>query len=546
MRTAPRSTAPAPRASSSGAKLVCVAGPCSGMEFPLAGEEELVIGRAADNPISIPDTSVSRRHLGVRKLGNGWVAQDLGSGNGTLINGAPPSDGQALRNGDVLTLGDTELSFVDLDTQTDKRAAPRMSGSIPARRATTGAPDVRARLRRQGAPSNDPGVKGRKRRVLLLVTVVAALLVGGLVFLKREQDKQSLARRAEQQRITDARAQLGAWFQEATHLVREGKWVQAKERLEQIREQAPNYPGVADYLARAEVEIPIQQRLAEAEAAVEKNRLGEAMALLKQVNPDTQQWERESGIRSRVEGKLTARVAEAAAAANRSEFQAAIDIAEDVLQAFPGNRDAALIAESAKRALDAKNAPKVVVAGPAPKLWEPAVSRYLDGDISGALAVLDDCARQRAPRCAELGKDMRDFSALFKRVEDLDARGLSRLLSLDRQITGGRQSKMAATAGTRAGTIFYKSASSAKASGQWAKAIEYAQRALEADTGNAGARAILEELRKKAQDIYFLGYQQRATNPDEALARFQEVVAMTPPGDEWHEKAKGRIRELAP
>jgi hypothetical protein len=55
------------------AKLVATAGPASGEAFALDGDE-LVVGRASDNAISIPDTSVSRKHLLIRRAGEGWAA----------------------------------------------------------------------------------------------------------------------------------------------------------------------------------------------------------------------------------------------------------------------------------------------------------------------------------------------------------------------------------------------------------------------------------------------------------------------------------------
>src|SRR5262245_18567414 len=94
-----------------GPKLVCLSGPSAGEEFPL-WEGEMVVGRATENAISIPDTSVSRRHASLRQVGEEWVCADLGSGNGTLINGERISEETPLRGGDLITLGDTELSFV--------------------------------------------------------------------------------------------------------------------------------------------------------------------------------------------------------------------------------------------------------------------------------------------------------------------------------------------------------------------------------------------------------------------------------------------------
>src|SRR5690348_8943965 len=54
-----------------GTKLVVSGGPRAGDEFALE-DGEYVVGRANDNPICIPDTSVSRKHILIRRLGGGW------------------------------------------------------------------------------------------------------------------------------------------------------------------------------------------------------------------------------------------------------------------------------------------------------------------------------------------------------------------------------------------------------------------------------------------------------------------------------------------
>src|SRR5438105_4872760 len=104
-------SAPAVRSAAPVARLLCLAGPQAGNEYVLEGDE-MVVGRAADNAISIPDTSVSRKHVLLRNTGDGWAASDMGSGNGTLVNSAAIAEETPLNDGDVITLGDTELKFV--------------------------------------------------------------------------------------------------------------------------------------------------------------------------------------------------------------------------------------------------------------------------------------------------------------------------------------------------------------------------------------------------------------------------------------------------
>ena len=74
------------------------------------GEGTTTIGRAAECEIRLADTSVSRRHAEVRPSGDGWSVRDLGSTNGTKVNGAVITD-RKLKDGDTISCGDSHLRF---------------------------------------------------------------------------------------------------------------------------------------------------------------------------------------------------------------------------------------------------------------------------------------------------------------------------------------------------------------------------------------------------------------------------------------------------
>ncbi len=81
--------------------------------FPL--EEKLVVGRSeakrGDAGIWLDDARVSSRHLSVERATGGVMAVDLGSSNGTLLNGKPLSGPTALNDGDLLECGRSLLCF---------------------------------------------------------------------------------------------------------------------------------------------------------------------------------------------------------------------------------------------------------------------------------------------------------------------------------------------------------------------------------------------------------------------------------------------------
>jgi hypothetical protein len=74
-------------------------------------DEQLVrIGRLPDCGIQLADTNVSRHHAEIRPAGDGFVVADLGSTNGTKVNGVRVTE-RLLRDADEITVGTTRLVF---------------------------------------------------------------------------------------------------------------------------------------------------------------------------------------------------------------------------------------------------------------------------------------------------------------------------------------------------------------------------------------------------------------------------------------------------
>lgn len=72
--------------------------------------DRMVVGRLKACDICLPDKNASRQHAAIEREGTGWALRDLGSTNGTLLNGEPV-DRARLRDGDRITVGITELTF---------------------------------------------------------------------------------------------------------------------------------------------------------------------------------------------------------------------------------------------------------------------------------------------------------------------------------------------------------------------------------------------------------------------------------------------------
>src|SRR3954465_9694703 len=80
--------------------------------FPL-GRLRITIGRSARNDLCIPDPFASRVHAEVRREGDQYILQDLGSANGTLYNGSTVEGSVPLTSDGRIQIGETEIVYND-------------------------------------------------------------------------------------------------------------------------------------------------------------------------------------------------------------------------------------------------------------------------------------------------------------------------------------------------------------------------------------------------------------------------------------------------
>jgi ABC transport system ATP-binding/permease protein len=91
--------------------LVIKEGPSAGKTYPLEGDE-IFIGREISNTLQIDSPGVSRKHARLTFQNNQYLLEDLGSSNGTFVNGERISVPWSLRNGDIISLGKmTKLEY---------------------------------------------------------------------------------------------------------------------------------------------------------------------------------------------------------------------------------------------------------------------------------------------------------------------------------------------------------------------------------------------------------------------------------------------------
>lgn len=97
---------------------------------PLQGPA-VSIGRASDCSIPIKDRYLSRKHAEIVAVDGTWMLKDLGSANGTYLNGSRVEHDQVLKTGDRIRLGDTEIVFETSERSTDRFIAVADAAASP-------------------------------------------------------------------------------------------------------------------------------------------------------------------------------------------------------------------------------------------------------------------------------------------------------------------------------------------------------------------------------------------------------------------------------
>lgn len=133
--------------------------------------DELTIGRAKDNALTLKDPKASRHHARVHLQAGTHILTDLGSSNGTWLGGTRLSTTHALQNGDQFSIGDTTITYyAPGQCPEEPSREPALSAGIPA-----------------AAPQRRPGAMSRGALVGLItagVIIVLALVLGGLYLFK--------------------------------------------------------------------------------------------------------------------------------------------------------------------------------------------------------------------------------------------------------------------------------------------------------------------------------------------------------------------------
>jgi tetratricopeptide (TPR) repeat protein len=147
-------------------------------EVELRGD--LTIGRAEDNDLQLTDPKASRHHAHLEQEGSVFVLTDLGSANGTRVNGLLVAEPHPLEHGDRIDIGDTELTYQE-PGRALQDTIPGMEGvpTIEAPMAT----ELGGAVPPQPLPAVSESRGGASRGLMVGLILVAAVVILGIAAL---------------------------------------------------------------------------------------------------------------------------------------------------------------------------------------------------------------------------------------------------------------------------------------------------------------------------------------------------------------------------
>ncbi|MGB2895127.1 MAG: FHA domain-containing protein [Anaerolineales bacterium] len=169
-------------------RMIVRTGPNPGTIFELTKEVSL-IGRDVTNEIVVGDAEVSRQHSRLTRTPGGYVLEDLGSTNGTFVNGERLVAPRVMNPGDLVALGETvSLTFDATSSEAAATVAQPAATAEPAKKAPRAVAQPAAQAQPAAPPSpaiEDPSPPKKAKKPWLLAGAgcfVLILVCGGFVW----------------------------------------------------------------------------------------------------------------------------------------------------------------------------------------------------------------------------------------------------------------------------------------------------------------------------------------------------------------------------
>jgi pSer/pThr/pTyr-binding forkhead associated (FHA) protein len=517
------------------------------------------VGRGIDNDVILTDIASSRRHLTIHKYDDHYELEDLGSGNGTSVNGKRIPGRVVLVSGDKIALGNTTLLFtwegtppppVAPDVPLVPKDAPAGSPAL-SEDALVSAPPPAPRAATAG--------RGVRRGLIFGGLGIGLLVIAAVVVAQRAAPVPAIPAAPVQQSIAELQTT-------GVNAFAARQWDTALRAFEQLAIVAPTDPSVQASLARTRQERAAEQSVTQARLLAGTSPR-DAITALAAVPPGSVYAHEAAALRL----ELSARpelargivpapvlpappvVPTAGPTALQAPADPAVGTAEPPASSAPGEPPPSR-ASRAPRA-GARQEPT----GPAPApARAPAVAtnaRVLQLFKSGRFREAADAASgvaqastgRTADQAQSLARDIERFSQAWSGAQVGDdvatkIRNLETALRLDRTVTGGHYGSQIQPLLLRAHT---DNATRSWQARRYAPACQSVQAALRLDAQNRTALGLSRDCAAKARALYEEGYGLRTTNLDRARELWRQVLQMVSRDNEFYTRAYDRLNNAS-
>ena len=554
-------------------------GPDRGLSLPVRGGR-MIIGRGDGCDFKLKDASTSRRHAELVAAPSSLVVRDLGSGNGTRVNGERVTEA-AVDHGDKIAVGQTVLLVVDelkkFEAERQRRAPPvsapasRPRLAPPPRRAPALAADQgHSGTARISLPRRDAGLVDRFKAlpppkrygILGGGGLVGLLLIFALAGAFRGPPPPPPGPPPEE-------IEYDRHFEEGKKLLRASKYELALEQFKAAQAVIPK-AEIGRYLEACERDSKATSQLLEAKALAAAGEYPRALEVLQGIDQLANAYEEAKELVKTFE---LDRIAAVKAQIERLVEEGDLEAARGLLASLPGEEARAVAgqidqaersleadqAESARRAREGAARAKRDRIRRARQEVDQALAgvvRKIDsGDFEGAMRELDRVMDQAksshlVAKVRTLRKLIPKFSLAYREgISKYNGGGyeaaaapLLRALTLyeDMDIDG----KKAASLQEKVGKSMEMKGRSAMARQEYGTAAKAFRQALRFNPKATSAAAALQDIARKAKDVYLQGYVEKDRNPDLARQRFRQVLDMVPSDHEVYADAKRRLDDM--
>ncbi|MCA9666252.1 MAG: FHA domain-containing protein [Myxococcales bacterium] len=588
-------------------KLVVIGGNDRGREVILE-PRDTSIGRGLDNDLVLADIAVSRKHTLICYENGQHVVRDLGSGNGTLLNGRRAHHA-ILADGDQIEVGNTLIRYVAPaapEGVAELAAAPTVVGQVGEMIQPAGGVHQTVDVRGGAAAAQAVQVTdgrgqkrakgGRSRKLLLFGAIGLVVFFGGMIGLKvvLKKRKQAAAT-AKANRSKVSPDELAArHFEEGTKQYRARNWEKARSHYLKVLAVAPGFDQAKRYADQAAAETKARDALAAAKSAISTKDYPTARSALANIPSTSVYVEEARKLRQDVDDKQVQDLLESAKLLkNSGDEEGALARVKKAMKVAPTNTAVkALYAElsgddghkkkkhhgrpthvaSAKHHSTPglgkpRTTPRVRRGNPTSVKSAPVRAIRVSG--AGARKALSLYrAKQWGPAYMEMKRHVQQLSGKRKsrgeklletirsvaqavmRAERDQVRNPRRAMSyyekaLKLDQRVPRKPHQAMLKG-RLAKVARVLATSAMASRRYSTAYAAVRVARKYGGNSAQLASVVKQLEGEAQRLFTRGYTIRSSNPAKAKRMWQQVLKMVPAGSAIYTKAYKWLNSSGP